>query len=156
MWICNSILEIILPHTSSARLLRTSSTCAPYYLCTLQSFCTLTLPVLHVQINDNISQQTPPFSLMENLIVELIPLLVCSYGIHSPLLYDPLCHSVCFSPFDINGKGNCPSECAHLRSDSPYWNVVFNSAQFLVFPPPKVGQVFQQPPTCHEELCTLM
>jgi len=50
--------------------------------------------------------------------------------------------AVFFSPFDINGKWNFPSDCAHPKSDSLYQNVVFRVAQFIMLLPLMLGMYF--------------
>jgi hypothetical protein len=97
MWICDSTLEIILPHTSSTCVERilpfTYSTCEP----TLHhpSFNVIPLVVcqlcailflFHVDINDNISSKKSPFVIDGNFIFEILPLSMCSYRIHFPLI----------------------------------------------------------------------
>jgi hypothetical protein len=166
MWICNNIVEIIIRCTSSTRvnriLPRTSSSYVPTLCHT--SFSTLPLVVCqifsifsmrHVYINESICSTNSPFVIDGNSIIELLPLSMCSYGINSPLLYDPLCHSciLFFSPFDINGKWIFPINFTHPESESLCLKVVFPAAQFLVLLPLRLNRYFSSLQTSMNVMC---
>jgi hypothetical protein len=162
MWICDSTVERILLCTSSSyveRILPCTSNFAPYIhvdinetyaqqriLSCTSSTCVPTLchTCLCTMLTSmtTYAQQTPPLSLMETLLLSFSP---CQCV---PLAFTPPCcmllfvTTLFFSPFDINGKGIFPTDCAHPESDSPYLNVVFLAAQFLVLLPLRLDRSF--------------